>query len=318
MRIRVLYHDHCFDGAASAAFFTRFIGDKFHNGAEFLFTGMAHKASQIFEESLFDGDENAIVDFKYSPSPKLTWWFDHHQSAFLSPEDAEHHRLDRSGRKLYNPEFRSCTKFISTVAREKWGYEAPDLGELVHWADIIDGALYDSAQDAVALGAPAMQLTLVIEGSKGSDTVQQIIRWMRHRPLQEIMRQPAIQELYKPLYERHVGSIDVIRERSTHDRGVVFFDLIETGLDSYNKFIPYFLHPDSLYTVSVSTSTFRTKVSVGSNPWAKLPLVHNLATICERYGGGGHSKVGAISFEIGEIQKARAAAAEIAQELKLR
>jgi len=26
---------------------------------------MAHKASQIFEDSLFDGDVNAIVDFKY-------------------------------------------------------------------------------------------------------------------------------------------------------------------------------------------------------------------------------------------------------------
>jgi hypothetical protein len=316
MRIRVLYHDHCFDGAASAAFFSRFIEEKFYPGSDFLFTGMAHKASQIFEESLFDGDENAIVDFKYSSSPKLTWWFDHHQSAFLTPEDAEHHRHDRSGKKLYDPSFRSCTKFISTVARDRWQYEAHDLAELVQWADIIDGALYDSARDAVELRAPAMQLTLVIEGSTGSDTVQQVIRWMRHRRLGEIMRQPLIQELYKPLYERHVRSIDIIRERSTHYDGVVFFDLVETGLESYNKFIPYFLHPESLYTVSVSTSTFRTKVSVGSNPWAGRPLVHNLATICERYGGGGHSKVGAISFETGEIERARAAAAEIAQELK--
>jgi hypothetical protein len=316
MRIRVLYHDHCFDGAASAAFFSRFMEDKFYPGAEFLFTGMAHKASQIFEDSLFDGDENAIVDFKYSPSPKLTWWFDHHQSAFLNGDDAEHYRHGQNDKKRYDPAFRSCTKFICTVARDRWSYEASDLGELVHWADIIDGALYASAQDAVALGAPAMQLTLVIEGSKGSDTVQQIIRWMRHMPLEEIMRQPVIQKLYKPLYQRHLRSIDIIRQHSTHDRGVVFFDLIDTGLDSYNKFIPYFLHPDSLYTVSVSTSTFRTKVSVGSNPWAQQPLVHNLATICERYGGGGHSKVGAISFEIGEIERARAAAAEIARELK--
>jgi hypothetical protein len=316
MRVRVLYHDHCFDGAASAAFFSRFIEDKFHPGSQFLYTGMAHKASQIFEDGLFDGDENAIVDFKYSSSSKLTWWFDHHQSAFLSAEDADHYRRNQSAQKLYDPSFRSCTKFISTVARERWNYEAADLDELVRWADIIDGALYNSAQEAVELREPAMQLTLVIEGSKGSDTVQQIIRWMRYLPLGEIICQPAIQELYKPLYERHLKSIDIIRARSTHDGGVVFFDLIETGLDSYNKFIPYFLHPESLYTVSVSTSTFRTKVSVGSNPWAKRPLIHNLASICERYGGGGHPKVGAISFEIGEIERARTAAAEIAQELK--
>ena len=316
MRIRVLYHDHCFDGAASAAFFSRFMEDKFHPGAEFLYTGMAHKASQIFEDELFDGDENAIVDFKYSSNPRLTWWFDHHQSAFLSPEDAEQYKRTRTEKKLYDPSFRSCTRLICTVSRNQWGYEAADLRELVHWAEIIDGALYSNAKEAVDLGAPAMQLTLVIEGSKGSQVVQKIIRWMQSMPLAEIMQQPEIQTLYAPLYERHLRSIDIIRETSSHDRGVVYFDLAETGLESYNKFIPYYLHPSSLYTVSVSASTFRTKVSVGSNPWAGAPLNHNLASICERYGGGGHAKVGAISFEPGELERARRAAAEIAQELK--
>src|SRR6478735_9633590 len=137
MRVRILYHDHCFDGAASAAYFSRFIQEKFYADAEFAFTGMAHKASQLFEDSLFDGDENAIVDFKYSPNPKLTWWFDHHQSAFLSAEDAEHFKRDTSGRKLFNPDFRSCTMFIAKTAKERWGYEAPDLAELVRWADIV-------------------------------------------------------------------------------------------------------------------------------------------------------------------------------------
>ncbi|HWB97982.1 MAG TPA: hypothetical protein VG672_14810, partial [Bryobacteraceae bacterium] len=65
MLVRVLYHDHCFDGAASAAFFSRFIEGAVHPDAEFAFTGMFHKASQLFDEGLFDGDENAIVDFKY-------------------------------------------------------------------------------------------------------------------------------------------------------------------------------------------------------------------------------------------------------------
>ena len=96
---------------------------------------------------------------------------------------------------------------------------------------------------------------------------------------------------------------------------MVYFDLVADGLEGYNKFIPYYLFPESLYTVSVSTSTFRTKVSVGSNPWAKQPLKFNLATICERYGGGGHPGVGAISFEIGAIERARQVAREIAAEL---
>lgn len=316
MRIRILYHDHCFDGAASAAFFTRFIGDSFYPGAEFAYTGMAHTAAQSFDDALFDGDENAIVDFKYAATPKLTWWFDHHQSAFLSPEDNEHWRRDTSGQKLYDPAFRSCTMFICTVAKQRWSYDAPDLKELVRWAEIIDGALYNSAEEAVEMREPAMQLTLVIEGSKGSEFVQQIIRWMQRTPLAEIMQKEEVQSVFRPLYSRHIDSIDIIRRTSSNCGGVVFFDLVDSGLESYNKFIPYSLHPSSLYTVSVSTSPMRTKISVGSNPWAPAPLTHNLASICERYGGGGHAKVGAISFPIGAIEQARSAAAEIVKELQ--
>lgn len=316
MRVRILHHDHCFDGAASAAFFSRFLEDKFHPGAQFEFTGMAHKADQLFEPSLFDGDVNAIVDFKYSTDPNLTWWFDHHQSAFLTPEDRAHFLKDTSGKKMYDPDFKSCTKYIATMAKEKWGYEAADLQDLVAWADIIDGAQYESAASAVALGAPAMQLTLVIEGCKGSDTVHKIIRMMRHKTLAEIMADPEIQEIYRPMYERHLKSIGIIKKQARCENGVVFFDLIEDGLDGYNKFIPYDLFPESIYTVSVSAASFRTKVSVGSNPWAKEPLKYNLASICERYGGGGHAKVGAISFPIGAIEPARKAAAEIAAELR--
>jgi len=316
MRVRVFYHDHCFDGAASAAFFSRFLEGTFHPDAEFAFTGLAHRASQIFDDSLFDGDENAIVDFKYSNNPKVTWWFDHHQSAFLTPQDAEHFHQDRSGRKLYDPSFKSCTLFICTVAKEKFGYEAPDLAQLVHWANIIDGAQYTDAKSAVELGAPAMKLTLVIEAAKGSDIVHKIIRWMRNRPLEEIVAEAEIQDLYRPLYQRHLDSIDLIRSRAHQQDGVLFFDLTGHEMEGYNKFIPYYLFPDSTYTVSVSPSSFRTKISVGSNPWVRGDLKHNLATICERYGGGGHARVGAISFEPGELEKARTVAAEIVEELK--
>ncbi|MDX2150980.1 MAG: phosphoesterase [Bryobacteraceae bacterium] len=316
MRVNILYHDHCFDGAASAAFFSRFLEDRFHPGAEFRFIGMAHKADQLFDDRDFDGDVNAIVDFKYSPDPRLTWWFDHHQSAFLKPEDADHFRRDTSGKKMYDPSFRSCTGYICTVTREKFGYHAADLTDLVKWADIIDGAKYKNADEAVSLGAPAMKLTLIIEAAKGSDTVHRIIRAMRHRTLAEIIEEPELQEIYRPLHERHLRSIDLIRKTAQCDRGVIYFDVSGYDLEGYNKFVPYYLFPESTYTVSVSNASFRTKVSVGSNPWAREEPTHNLATICERYGGGGHARVGAISFPKGAVEEARRAAAEIAAELK--
>jgi hypothetical protein len=139
---------------------------------------------------------------------------------------------------------------------------------------------------------------------------------MQHESLELIAADPEIQAVYRPLHERHVRSIDIIRNQSVCREGVVFFDLVGQDFEGYNKFIPYYLFPQSTYTVSVSTSSFRTKVSVGSNPWALRPVKFNLASICERYGGGGHPKVGAISFPIGAIEEARKAAHEIAAELR--
>ena len=94
---KILHHDHCFDGFASAAVFSRFFVEKIEPGADLSYTGLSHTPNQKFiEEELFDGDHNVIVNFKYSPSPRLTWWFDHHQSAFLSPADERHYYDDGS------------------------------------------------------------------------------------------------------------------------------------------------------------------------------------------------------------------------------
>ena len=227
MKVRILYHDHCFDGAAAAAFFSRFYTARFDPQAELAYTGMAHKPDQLFEDGLFDGDVNAIVDFKYSSSPQLTWWFDHHQSAFLSPEDAANYERFKDSKRFYfDPNSRACTSFIARVTREVYGWEAPELGDLVHWADIIDGALYASAAEAVAMQEPAMKLTLVIEASKGSGTVQRIIRRMQRQSLAAIMAEAEIREQFEPLHERHLQSTEIIRRVA---RAAAEGDLVRRG-----------------------------------------------------------------------------------------
>ena len=317
MKLRILHHDHCFDGFASAAVFSRFFSEKIRPDAEISYTGLAHKPSQKFiEEELFDGDENAIVDFKYSPSPKLTWWFDHHQSAFLSPEDEQHFRTGTWPAKFYDPNYKSCTKFIADTAAGKYGFELENLSELIHWADIIDGAQYEDAKTGVELNAPALQLMLVIEASRDPAVMQTIINGMQTRSLSEIISDPAVAAEFRPLFERHLRMIDLIREAAESHKGVVYFDLSTHDAEGYSKFIPYYLFPECAYSVGVSLSASRSKVSVGFNPWSTQPRRHNLASICERYDGGGHAVVGAISLRPDQIELARETAKAIASELR--
>lgn len=316
MKVRVCFHDKCFDGASSASIFSRFYRERIDPNAEFFYTGMTHKASQPFEEGIFDLDENVIVDFKYSSSPRLTWWFDHHQSAFLKPEDAEHFRQDRSGKKFYDPSYKSCTKFLATIASEKFGFDAKPLAELIKWGDIIDGAQFESPESAVALTEPATQIALVIEAAPEPNLSSRLIPVLAQRPLGEIVAFPLVKKHLGSLLERHRRSVDIVRERADCRDGVIYFDVSDLDLEGYNKFVPYFLFPDALYSIGLSASPTRAKVSVGTNPWKEASAGVNLALLCEKYGGGGHARVAAISFGPGDLVRARQVAKEITATLR--
>jgi hypothetical protein len=304
-KVRLCFHDRCFDGTASAALFYRFYRERFDQGAEFGFTGMTHRAAQPWEDGLFDGDENVIVDFKFSNSPKVTWWFDHHQSAFLTAADAEQFRKQPGAQMFYEPDYKSCTKLIATVSREKFGFDTKPLENLIHWGDIIDGAQYATPQSAVELAEPATQLALVIEAAPENGLPARIIPELAYRPLSEMVKLPLVARHLEPLLDRHRKSIEILRQRIEARDGVIFFDVSDLDLEGYNKFIPYLLHPECVYSVSVSASAVRAKVSLGTNPWNQATANQNLASLAEKFGGGGHPRVSAISFEPGDVQRAR-------------
>jgi len=216
----------------------------------------------------------------------------------------------------YDPSFKSCTNFIAMTAEQRFGFNTAPVAELIRWADVIDGALYPDAKTAVEMKAPAMQLTMVIESTQDPAFVPQLIPLLANQPLAEVVATPLVSGLLPPLLKRHQESLSLLRERTECKDATLFFDVTDRELEGYNKFVPYYLHPESIYSVGLSKSSFRVKVSVGSNPWAPSPPLVNLAKVCERYGGGGHARVGAISFDVNQQEAARKAAGEIVEELR--
>src|SRR5256884_2629249 len=315
MKLRVLYHGHCFDGVASAATFTRFYQERIHPGSDIQYGGLLHRPGNLFDENMFDGNENAIVDFKYSPSDRLTWWFDHHQSAFLTPEDEAHFHAENSDKKFLDPTRKSCTEFIAEVARTKFGFDDAPLKDLIHWAHIIDGALYESPAQCVELKPPALQLMQVIEADPDEAFIEQVIRDLTGSSLNEVATSAEVQRRFQPILKLHLETLEAIRRKAIYHDGVVQFDLVDESYEGFNKFIPYYLFPEATYTVALTRAPQRTKISVGSNPWAPRPRRHNIATICERYGGGGHAVRRATSVGPEEGERARKAMAAIVEEL---
>jgi len=181
---------------------------------------------------------------------------------------------------------------------------------------VIDGAQFKSPNEAVAMVEPALKLTMVIESTNDTNFLPTLIPRLAEEPLAQLVREPFVAKPLEPLVERHRRSIEILRQRTELKQGTIFFDITDQDLEGYNKFIPYYLHPSSVYSVGLSRSSFRVKVAVGSNPWTKETHMANLATICERYGGGGHARVGAISFPPDRGEEARRAAIQIVNELR--
>jgi len=316
MKLRILYHGNCFDGVSSAAVFSKFYRAKIDPEAVISYTPTMHRAGNAFDREQFDGDENAIVDFKYCADDRLTWWFDHHQSAFLSDEDEAHFLADTSGKKFLDTASKSCAEFIARIAKENFGFEDEALTELIEWAHIIDGALYESPAQCVELRSSALKLMQVIEGEKDPLFVEKIIRDLQDHSLDEVVGSDEVRAKLEPILEQHWGTVELIKQKAQYSKGVVSFDLTDNGIDGYNKFIPYYFYPQTTYNVALTRSSFRTKISVGSNPWSPRPRVHNIAEICERYGGGGHAVVGAVSLRPEELELGKRYMREIIEELQ--
>jgi hypothetical protein len=318
MHLRILYHGNCFDGSSSAGLFARFYRERVAKEAVTLgFAALEHKGSgPAIAPELLDGDDNACVDFRYTQDPKLGWWFDHHISAFQQPGDEAHFRADQSGRKFYDPTAKSCARFLATTAAAHFGFDVAPLVELVHWAEIIDGALFPNPQMPVELKEPALRLMTWVENNRDPVLAERFILDLVSRPLAEIAASPYIVDPLVPILAQHQRNVEVVKRVARLERGVVFSDLTGEDVGTMNKFIVYYHYPLARYAVAVMATGKRLKISVGTNPWSEVPRTHNIAAICERYGGGGHPVVGAISLPVGEMDRARAIAQEITTELR--
>ncbi len=271
---------------------------------------------------VLSGDVNAILDFRFSPLPQLDWYFDHHVSAFVTPEDrAAYDKRAREGevagerRYFHDGTYSSATKLIADLGRARFGLDAGVDPELLRWADMIDSAAFPSAKMAVERREPELQMMTVVEHHAGDAFLSKMVPRLLEQPLAEVARSADIAEAYEPLGRAHEAMIKLIEQRAKATGVVVLVDLTDQLIESAGKFVTYALFPESAYSVLVTRSKSKCKISIGYNPWSPVPRTHNIAAICERHGGGGHPVVGAISLPVDKLDEARALGRSIAEEL---
>ncbi len=215
MRLRVLFHDNCFDGATSAALFSEVYRRCIDADASIEYHGMNHGPGDVFRgafrEASSEPTVHACVDFRYSSDPRLDYWFDHHQSAFMSPQDEAHFHSAHNPRHFYDPKAQSCSKFLAERCVAAYGFDTAPFAELIEWADLIDGAKFRDPAQAVEWKEPALQLMTWVEANRDNALKRRFITDLRSRPLADIVAQDYIQRGLSPLREQSLRVIELLR-----------------------------------------------------------------------------------------------------------
>lgn len=320
-KVVVATHGHCFDGLCSAVMFTRLLRHV-RPGEElsFAYRGMGYGPGQNgVDPAVLTGDDNAILDYRFSVAPSLNWYFDHHVSAFPTPAEREAFEAglhDAKRHLFHDGKYGSCTKLIADIGRAKFGLESSaDVAELVRWADMIDSASFPNAEMAVLKSEPVLQLMTVVE-NKGNDAfLGAMIPRLLDAPLDAVAKSADVTEAFAPLYAQQEKFVEQVKAAAEVRGPVVLVDLSDVVIDVAAKFVTYAFWPESAYSVLLTRSATKCKLSIGYNPWSPIARTHDIAKICERHGGGGHPVVGAITLKEGEVAKAKELARAISDEL---
>ncbi|MCB9566298.1 MAG: hypothetical protein H6710_03625 [Myxococcales bacterium] len=305
MSVNVLHHGMCFDGAASAALFSAFFR-RLSDDHNFRYIPKDHHPGDPYNSADFEADEVVGLDFRYSQNPRMTWFFDHHRSAFQLPGDREHFEADRSGHKFHDAAARSCAGYLARVVREHFDVDLSAHAELIRWAELIDSASFPDPAMPVRLEEPALRLMTFVESNTDQALVEPFIRDLLTTPMKVHAEAGYIEEALRPRLEQHARDIALLKERSVVSGDVLAFSLHDQPGRSYNKFIPYYHHPEIRYVVSLTRAQGgRLKITAGYNPWLPKPeREHNLAALLEPFGGGGHPFVAGCTFDPDDVEGA--------------
>lgn len=312
--IVVAAHGHCFDGLVSAAMFTFLRNRLDKQSLRFSYKSCGYGPNmQVVPERWLKGDENAIVDFRYTASKKLTWYFDHHPTAFAN--DEQQRAAVEQKRVHFDASYGSCTKLIRDVGTRTYGVDFSRFDELVEWADRIDSASFETAAAAVDRSTPVMQLAAVVEQHGDGDLYQHLAPRIVVESADSLAESAYVQSRWKALAEAQRKTRERIASRLERRGDVAYVDLHDSPLPGSGKFVAYAVAPECRYAVSLIRMKKHLKVSIGYNPWSPKERTHDVAAICRRHGGGGHAVVGAFAVPLDKVDDAQRLAQEVVDEL---
>jgi hypothetical protein len=307
-----IYFHNDFDGRASAATVLAFLrsrGDDIEHfvPVDFDLEHQWLKDGFFKSHTLFKGRHNPaiIVDFLYHPG--ATMWFDHHPTSIKRADWRK--KFKRSKNFNWDSSYPSCCHWVYVALKKNFGWKPPaHFADLAKWLDVIDGARYKSARQAIEMKEPALQLEGFIEKTdQDRELATWIVKLFAEKSFTEIAAIPKVRRIVAAYRREAEKSLAFYKKNLVITGKVGFIDLTRANVKR-SLYAPFYFHPSIRYGMRYTRKGPWFHVSAGENPWRPTGKVA-FGKLMQKYGGGGHQTVGGVEFY--EQRKADKAIREI-------
>lgn len=283
------FHSPCFDGIVSAVLALDFL----EVSQSWAFKDLcpvdyARRDSWLFEKH---DQPFAVVDFLFHPDAEF--WTDHHQTSFLSASLKYNFEGEKNPYHIYSSRSGSCAMLLWRVLRQRFKHRNSRYAELVRWADKIDAARYTSVEEAISGSHPALNINRTLAINKDPDYSVRLVKQLRVESLERVACLPDVLEKSNEAQMMIKAGLDQV-SRTVHitDGNIAVFEA-DSSDALINRYAPYYFFPNARYSVGMVRSPGSIKITAMRNPWRQFSSVY-LGRVFERFGGGGHRRVGAV------------------------
>lgn len=291
MNYEIYFHND-FDGVASAAVMLNFLRSR---GEEIIkFYPVDYKIKSEWPSIKFKNPA-IIVDFLYHPN--ATFWFDHHPTTFL--KDSWRERFKNSKFFHWKTNYSSCCHLVIDELKKFYNFQPPShFKDLVKWLDVIDGANYKSAKQAIDKKELALKLAAYADKkSKDKKFIVWLIKFLSNSPIKKFFAVPGIKREIAIILKEEKRALEFYRKNlKLVENCIAYIDLSDKRIMDLNM-APFYFYPKCPYAIMLlSKGEERFHLRVSANPWQRNKLRVDIGKLLTKYGGGGHKVVGGANF----------------------
>ncbi|MGA2168898.1 MAG: hypothetical protein ABSG62_11850 [Terracidiphilus sp.] len=289
--ITVYLHFPCFDGVISAVLASEYLNRKRGWETRDIVPVNYDRQASWAESQL--SEPAVVVDFLYHP--RAIFWADHHQTSFCSESlRADYDYRHRSSPDLlYDPAVSSCAELLWRRVRRQ--LSEPRFREMVAWARRIDGARYDTVEEAVLGNAPALRISQSFLNDSSAEYCRFLVESLRAQTLGEVAASSMVRDRYASVRKAIKRGQKLFSSASRiGGNGIVVFQLPrQTDNTFVSRYAPYLEYPNARYSVGITPHGDGAKITAMRNPWRRFKSLP-LGQIFRHYGGGGHQRVASV------------------------